>query len=321
MRMHTNTNLDCLRAVAVTLVLIDHIGASVGVSSWGYMPLGYMGVFGVYLFFVHTSLVLMWSLERQPHVLNFYIRRAFRIYPLALAAMAVALVFQQPLISPFGLFTEHYVRPWLTIPWNLALMQNLATQPNVMAVMWSLPLEVQMYLVLPMLYFFASRVNKLWPLIVPTFIPDFIRGLIAYVAFRKFRPTVPGWLFAPFLLGLGAVYLRFCGQAASWPAMLALGLALPLFRELSVGWLNRSFHLIAKYSYGIYLAHSFMIVVVWHWMGQAGPVARVLMTVIATVAVAVACYHWLEEPMVRYGSRLAHANDRREARAGQLTAA
>src|SRR6185436_18412423 len=62
-------NLDCLRSFAVLAVLIDHLEmmlASVHgrASAEFFVKLGHLGVLA---FFVHTSLVLMFSLERlQP---------------------------------------------------------------------------------------------------------------------------------------------------------------------------------------------------------------------------------------------------------------
>src|SRR5690348_17981788 len=74
-------NLDVLRAVAVLLVLVDHL-----LTIWDVYPQVVtrweLGRLGVLLFFVHTSLVLMSSLEREGGasgwVRAFYVRRADR---------------------------------------------------------------------------------------------------------------------------------------------------------------------------------------------------------------------------------------------------
>ena len=80
-------NLDVLRAIAVLFVFVGHLfdfwfGGAAVLGDW----LHGMTRMGVILFFVHTSLVLMRSLERlapgNPHFMReFYIRRIFRIYP------------------------------------------------------------------------------------------------------------------------------------------------------------------------------------------------------------------------------------------------
>ena len=88
-------NLDLLRAVAVTLVLAQHL-----LNRFYFAKLGFdgpaIGTFGVLIFFVHTCLVLMYSMERSsldgfPLALNFYIRRMFRIYPLSMLAVLTAV--------------------------------------------------------------------------------------------------------------------------------------------------------------------------------------------------------------------------------------
>ena len=61
----------------------------------------YCGRLGVLIFFVHTSLVLMLSMERgklrsKELYLNFYIRRIFRIYPLSIVAVLMVITFELP---------------------------------------------------------------------------------------------------------------------------------------------------------------------------------------------------------------------------------
>ena len=81
-------NLDLLRSVAVLAVLADHVAATRGIAQ-KHIFLWDLGSWGVLLFFVHTSFVLMMSLERlqfagQQLYATFYIRRFFRIYPLSI---------------------------------------------------------------------------------------------------------------------------------------------------------------------------------------------------------------------------------------------
>lgn len=67
-----------MRSVAVLCVVIAHGLTYLGLPAIA----GWSGITGVCFFFVHTSLVLMFSLERDPEVGSFYLRRMFRIYPL-----------------------------------------------------------------------------------------------------------------------------------------------------------------------------------------------------------------------------------------------
>lgn len=73
-----SANLDVLRSVAVLLVLGVHV-----ISRFRHLDIR-MGEFGVLIFFVHTTLVLMFSLERQraelpgqPLFVPFMVRRFF----------------------------------------------------------------------------------------------------------------------------------------------------------------------------------------------------------------------------------------------------
>ena len=156
--MTESRNLDFLRSVAVLLVLVDHLFMAAGLAER--FPVVYdMGRLGVLMFFVHTSLVLMLSLERSKEgnsgdfFRGFYTRRAFRIYPLSIACVLLVCVFgvpQTPGAAPAA-------RSVFQIIASLLLVQNVAGQVSVISPMWSLPLEVQMYIVLPFLFIFARR--------------------------------------------------------------------------------------------------------------------------------------------------------------------
>jgi peptidoglycan/LPS O-acetylase OafA/YrhL len=63
-----SANLDVLRATAVLMVFCHHL------LEYGYFSerrVSGLGQFGVLIFFVHTSLVLMMSMERNSGALNF----------------------------------------------------------------------------------------------------------------------------------------------------------------------------------------------------------------------------------------------------------
>ncbi len=129
-----------------------------GVEIWA------LGRFGVLIFFVHTSLVLTLAMERRAdsrrgYFLAFYIQRAFRIYPLAIVCVLTVVALRIP-PHPSSAYL-----PWpgSTVAANLLLIQNFFADhrtywtTSVSAPLWSLPYEVQMYAVLPPLFWLLRR--------------------------------------------------------------------------------------------------------------------------------------------------------------------
>lgn len=141
--------LDGLRGLAIAMVLMYHYGG----WDWGWT--------GVDLFFVLSGFLIGGILIDAKGATNyysvFYTRRAYRILPLY--AITVAAL---PL-----LLTTHY--PWFTygnrIPWYayatftqniwMAHLEKLGTMA--LAVTWSLAIEEQFYLTLPLLVRSVSR--------------------------------------------------------------------------------------------------------------------------------------------------------------------
>lgn len=325
--LYEKSNLDLLRSFAVLAVVLDHTCLAAGVpvnSRWGITSLGF---FGVCLFFVHTSLVLMWSLERQPDTLGFYIRRAFRIYPLAIAVVIF--------VVSLNLLLKDRIDPSLALPIhdaklvtaNLLLVQNLFHYPSVLGVLWSLPLELQMYLALPVLFAFAQKEKNIWPLVtlwagasvgawfllphyldgadIFGFLPNFIPGVVAYVGFRNRTERLPAWSFILLLPLVAVVYMAAPLRRTSWACCLVLGLTLPLFRQVKTARLDRLVHEIAKYSYSIYLIHILAISAGFHYLHLHSLVARVCVELALIAAVAPLAYRFIEKPLMAHGAKLA----------------
>jgi peptidoglycan/LPS O-acetylase OafA/YrhL len=130
-------NLDILRTVAVTLVVISHLP---NLELPTYYEQRGLGLLGVVLFFVHTSFVLMSSLERidSKNFINykFYIQRIFRIYPLSIFAVC---------LYSYIVFVIDYKFDLNSFFSNIFLIQNFTQGQSNPKVLWSLPYEVQMY--------------------------------------------------------------------------------------------------------------------------------------------------------------------------------
>lgn len=342
-------NLDVLRAIAVLLVLGDHATAAAGVNASGGWNWNWaLGRLGVLFFFVHTSLVLMSSLERgggaPGWVKRFYIRRAFRIYPLAVVLVLAAAALRLPAHVTWN--GSDMVRGFPTISTltsNLLLVQNVTGRPDMQGVLWSLPLEAQMYLLLPLCYVLARRgardvatlvaaatalalamtnglpeiVPGLWRLSVFTFGPCFISGVIAYHILRRcitWRlaawtwPCVIAFIALSFALTLPTAERPDLGW---WPCLL-LGLAIPFVTEMRASPWTRTAHIVAKYSYGIYLVH---VPLLWVWLRLIPDVslwARWTGFAVSCMIVPVLLYRTIEEPMIRFGNAVVRQAPRHE---------
>jgi peptidoglycan/LPS O-acetylase OafA/YrhL len=321
------TSLDFVRTVAVLLVVLDHTLLVLHHSLGGRSA--FIGLVGVWMFFVHTTLVLMWSLERKPYTLDFYIRRAFRIYPLAILAILVAVLTHAPVMGGDSLHMFQYIPASLgNIVASISLLGNLAPKflnyHELVYVVWTLPLEVEMYIFLPVLFAFARRELRIWPLLLMwvlvfflgnhwfssevnllTAASAFLPGVIAFVAYKRFQPRLPSWLF-PIALGVLLAIMFVLHRVWLGGAFaLTLGLLLPCFRSFPKSFFTTICHHVAKYSYGIYLSHPFALVLGMYLL-RGHSLALQLSIEIATIAiVSVAGYHLLEKPMIDLGSRIA----------------
>lgn len=323
-------NLDILRSVAVLSVFLTHtLQVTAGLRLGEHFAYGVetfsLGHIGVLLFFVHTSLVLMQSLERAgaklagwPLIRHFYIRRAFRIYPLSVCLVLLSIVFAIP---PDALNVTYR---WFGVAWmstNILLIQNLTNFSPVASPMWSLPYEVQMCLVLPLIFLFLRApgnssglplicvVGVLLSLFYPLFryFPCFLSGVMAYTLIGSWQPRFPAWLWCPAIAFAVALYVAAPFSDANWVkdvlVCIAVGLSIPLFRGNS-GAIAAVAARIAKYSYGIYLCHTPLLWLLYRKL-TIPAWQRGIWLVFATGLVSVACYRAIEAPLIRLGTRVA----------------
>lgn len=338
MRSATSTelpNLDLLRALAVLLVLADHalevVAHQTGVDVHPYdLNAGHLGVL---LFFVHTSFVLMASMERldltgAALLRSFYLRRVFRIFPLSIATVLAVVALRIPALP----WSEYALPDGMTLLANLSLTMNLSYSAVLLGPLWSLPVELQMYLVLPLVYLFlgskrprtrllgvyTAALALAWILTpfgkrfaVFEFAPCFAAGIIAWTLARDTRPRLDGRAVLPVL---GAVVLGYLLVAArmeglhpatlAWSTCLALGLTLPHLRQSPVRSLNVVSHRIAKYSYGIYLFHCVALYYGCYAL-RAPVVVQWSVALVLLAALSWGGYHLLERPAISLGARFA----------------
>lgn len=314
-------NLDLLRSFAVSFVVIAHLAHQLGwlVSGYDFETLGRMGVA---IFFVHTSFVLMLSMQRHgAELAPFYIRRAFRIYPLAMV-MVLLSTLDTARWDPVS---------WSGVASNLLLIQNITGHPSTPSQLWSLPLEVQMYLVLPALFALSYRQDALrslaavWLSCVAVavvanafgvkfsllqFAPCFLPGVLAFILSKRLTKRLAPWtLFA--VVMFGAVAIPFAAGSGAreaplfWALCLALGLTIPQAREFGQGIIASGAHSVAKYSYGIYFTHVISMGVAFAAFPALPVIVKWAIFFLALTALSVAGHRWVERHGIAYGTRLA----------------
>lgn len=347
--------LDLLRAVAVLSVVADHT-LRLSTRTLGPVSANELGSFGVYIFFVHTALVLMSSLERSravgARVRDFYVRRAFRIYPLAWATIALVLLTRAPVfVDSLANITPYRSPTVRELVANAALMQNILGTRDLLAPLWSLPVEVQMYLVLPIAFLLAWKhprtlgivavvglgaslvewrvrlttwdVPLLWRLTVLSYVPCFLCGVIAYAVLRRRTlAVVPAWTLAIAIPAAFAVLVcarEFLGTPWAWLGCVGVLAIILGVRDSPDVPLTRFAKTVATYSYGVYLLHSFAIA--WAFVTLRSAPAPVQWTVFVVLLVALpfAAYHMIERPGIALGKWAVQQRARATASDASLT--
>jgi peptidoglycan/LPS O-acetylase OafA/YrhL len=142
LRMKRIPSLDGLRAISITLVILSHL------VKWKHVSLeviGSYGDLGVHIFFVLSGYLITNLLLREHertstiNLREFYIRRAFRIFPAAFLFLAVVIVLYW------------HDMHWYHIAAAVFYVANMdITRPWIFGHLWSLSIEEQFYLLWPL---------------------------------------------------------------------------------------------------------------------------------------------------------------------------
>jgi peptidoglycan/LPS O-acetylase OafA/YrhL len=148
--------LDVLRGLAALAVVFDHISYYVLqhvrhlVYHW-FDP----GNYGVFVFFIISGYIVPASLERKGSVRTFWVSRLFRLYPLYLLAVGIAVALY---FAHLGPIRGENSDPATSALSQLLMMSNVLQGKNLPNVVWSLSYEMIFYLLLTAL--FIARVHK-----------------------------------------------------------------------------------------------------------------------------------------------------------------
>jgi peptidoglycan/LPS O-acetylase OafA/YrhL len=324
------STLDFMRALSTVVVVgIHYLGMT------GRVPhaMGALPRVVVLMFFVHTSFVLMLSLERQqiksPEKLwrRFMLRRFFRVYPLPILVLAAIILFRIPsqMVPP----SFQYLRLGTTgIISNFLLTMNLTRSDSILSPMWSLPYEFQLYFVLPALFLLVQRwrspapVFGLWcvalalALVQPViprvgrldileFVPCFVAGILCYKLSKTVKPMLPFVLW-PILIPAFMFICLLSSNPNHWPAAwlacLLTALTAPFIRQAHNGVVRNVSHWLAQHSFGIYLSHYFCLWLAFR-VNHFPWLAQWTIFVATMLLLPVALYRLIESPMISLGNR------------------
>jgi peptidoglycan/LPS O-acetylase OafA/YrhL len=326
-----SATLDLLRAMAVSFVVLSHLPIALAYDQE--FDTRFLGALGVAIFFVHTCLVLMQSLVRQVSegdgrawVISFFLRRIFRIYPLSVTVVTVLAACSWLSLSDRNTFD---LSGYLS---NVLLIQNITEHLSTPGPLWSLPFEVQMYVLLPPLFVLVLKGGKSAPYVVALlwfaaaalvlgawalgwnyhlikYWPCFIPGILAFSLRhrrRVLRPSVLAWYVAAMALAYPyAITHGGTQNLLTWPICLGLGLIIPHCRELDQPVLRWVSQTIAKYSYSIYLLHVPCIQLAFEYLAPLPAGQRWVTFLLSLGALTVGAHHLVEAPGIAWGTRLA----------------
>ena len=206
--------LDHIRAVAILLVFLfhsldasyrsDHFLFNGWFRNFSSGPLPFFlapltfGYLGVAIFFVVSGFCIHLSHEgsREKSFSTFYLRRFFRIYPPYLAALLIfALVFPTTRLSLHSQFSANLYQ----LITHLFLVYNFdsVTYHGINPAFWSIAVEVQLYLLYPLLLWFTRKWGWYRALWITGGIEVGMRVILgAFPHASSFKPFIPG---IPFL--------------------------------------------------------------------------------------------------------------------------
>ncbi len=162
----SKNNLDCLRLILASIVVMFHLCAISGVPAISACGGYFSPHFAVRSFFVITGMLIYRSYSRSSSISSYMEKRVRRIYPayftvVTISAITMCLLSTQPPSHYFG------VGFWKYLVANLLFLNFLAPSlpgvfasnpmPAVNGALWTLKIEVAFYLLVPVIYYLCNR--------------------------------------------------------------------------------------------------------------------------------------------------------------------
>jgi peptidoglycan/LPS O-acetylase OafA/YrhL len=215
-------SLDGLRAISITLVILGHL------VKWKHISLevvGSYGSLGVFVFFVLSGYLITNLLIREyarsstVNLRDFYLRRAFRIFPAAFIFLIVVVILYW-----------HQMH-WYHVAAAVLYVANMdMTRPWIFGHLWSLSIEEQFYLLWPFALkkWFRFRTSVLLCVLLAT--PIFRTALYAFKVHNGLLGSLPVYADQ---LAIGCLLAIFAPRLPKVSGYLALAM---LIATVSIPW-------------------------------------------------------------------------------------
>lgn len=352
-------NIELLRGLAALLVVCVHsrlifwvgmhrfwelYGPTLGVAQFfAYLSFPFAwGSIGVPLFFVISGYVIhrkpaQWIAAGQSgqfSSVDFYRRRFFKIYPTLLAALVITVLLDNlsnTFIPPYhrlhGATDNHGAETFFG---NLFATQGiLVSTLGSNGALWTLALEIQFYVLFPLLFWLRNRIGIYGCLGIVAAI-----NVASYFAFQQQDFTMFGSYYLSWFLGVfiadreahgalkpnpklwaavgcvffaaGCAVLSKSSYAAFqlWSITAAAVVVLTRHARFDRGWLPRALRKVGDFSYSLYIIHVPVLTVFACWLYQYE--TQVTITAAALMVGVCIPFGWLlyvliERPTSRWG--------------------
>lgn len=317
-----------LRGWAVLFVIFSH-ASNRGIHLLS-LDFSGSGRYGVFLFFVLSAFLLSWQFLQKGNVtadnVKQYLRRRFyRIYPLFIVAMLVFVSLYLAGIEIIKIDVEDFLK----------LLFLIDDRP----LFWTIVVEFQFYLILPMLVFYllllktktqriilltflfiisAIRIEPKYSGVVIEFLPVFLAGVLAAAIYHgREAATKRFWIgntlilisFSVFFITIPALYEVIAGNDIENNffheqfALYALASATLVISVLSVKrhiiFDNKVIVFLGKISFSAYLFHLIPLYFVSHYLGEKEWAFIVYFAL--TVGLSYCSYKYIEMPLYAKG--------------------
>ncbi|WP_342120681.1 acyltransferase family protein [Pseudoduganella sp. OTU4001] len=313
-------------------------GAQDPLTAW-LSPVADLGMVAVGVFFLVSGLFVSHSWLRDPHLLRFAVRRVTRIVPGLLVCLLLTTTVAVTFFSPQGIAGLFSADAWHYIFSNATLHSlRYLDPPAVLAIpgvlegralngsLWTLYWEARMYVVLALLGLAAVAPMRVWLL---------VSSLALIAAAQAFPALLSGyiWETAFWTLFLGGIVLQTLARHLRFGVgmVLATGILLALNWTRNAALTPSGFSLVGvmlfacavalwvgsarlpswlshiqkhDYSYGVYIYHWPVMLMLAHVMPEAGALRLLAAGLVVTFACAAFSWHCVEHPAMKLARRM-----------------